>query len=88
MPRQTPLEARLAALAGTAEEIIARHELDEARAELDRLREPQKLTTAAGQALALIAVERRAAEREQRARHLRSLRDLQTAELDLKGNAR
>lgn len=81
MPRQTPLEARLSRLAGTAEEIIARHELDNARAELDRLREPQNLTTAAGQALAEIHAEKRAAQRAARAAELRALPTLADAEM-------
>jgi len=86
MPRQTPLEARLAGLADSAGEIIARHELAAARAQLADLQAPAKLTTAAGQALAAITAERRAAERAARAARLRDTPNVALAELDLAAN--
>lgn len=87
MPRQTPLEARLAGLADSAADLDARADLQDARARLAALQAPAKLTTAAEQALALITAERRAAERAARTQHLRSLPDLATAEIDAR-NAR
>lgn len=81
--------ARLAGLARAAEEATAALDLRDGERTLARLRrEPEMLTTAAGQALAAIHAEKRKVERAARAEHLRALPDLQAAELDLKGNAR
>lgn len=86
MPLPDALTARLARLAGNAEQITDAIELADARAELDRLREPERLSTAAGLALAEITAERRAVERAARAARLRDTPDLKTLELDLAAN--
>lgn len=84
----TALHDRLAGIAGTADEIIARHELDEARRALAELQAGPKLTTEAGLALVAIAAERRAAERARRAAELRALPTLADAEAHAAANQR
>lgn len=72
---------RLAGLARVAQEATDALDLRDGERELARLRrEPQKLTTAAGQALAAVQAERVAVERAARAAELRALPTLADAE--------
>jgi hypothetical protein len=88
MPVPDAVTARLQRLARAAEEATAALDLRDGERELKRLRgEPARMTTEMGLRLAEITAERRAAERAARTQHLRSLPDLQTAELDAR-NAR
>lgn len=80
MAASDALLARIAGLAGVAERATTALELADARRELDRLREPERLSTAAGQALATIQAERRAAQRAARAQALRQMPNLAAAE--------
>lgn len=79
---------RLQRLARAAEEATDALDLRDGERQLARLRrEPEMLTTSAGQALAKIHAEKRAVERAARAEHLRSLPSLAHAEIDAR-NAR
>ena len=72
---------RLHRLVRVAADLDARADLADARAQLDRLREPEKLTTEAGLALAAITAERKAAERAARTAELSAAPSLLAAEL-------
>lgn len=87
MPADDAL-TRLARLARVAEEATAALDLRDARAQLQRLREPEQMTNAVRVRLAEIQMQKRELRRAARAAHLRTLPDLATAELDLKGNSR
>lgn len=82
------LTARLSGLARVATDLDARADLADARAQLRDLQARPNLTTAAGQALAAITAEKRAAERAARAAELRSLPTLADAEAHAAANQR
>ncbi len=73
---------RLSHIARAAEEATDALDLRDGERQLARLRrEPQNLTTAAGQALAAVQAEKRAVERAARAAELRALPTLADAEM-------